>query len=166
MKIIKFFISIIIAIVVASCIGEPTRSPYIQTYNLYVNSDILTSTEKTPIAVGDTLKIVMDLYGFSNDLEYFYINTDREYTKDSIADQEEFLKYCNPLYTNVKEGTYSFIPGVQNMHLTLYLIAKRAKEDEKSKIPVSLSIKSACDAEEEYNPYYLNFNYYITANKE
>ena len=165
MKIIKLVFFIVSAIIITSCIGEPTRSPYIQVRNIAINSDTITSTA-TPVPVGDTLQIELDLYGFVDDLIYFNINTDREYAKDSIADQEEFLKYCNPLYTNAKEGTYSFIPGVQNIHLTLFLIAKRAKEDEKSKIPVSLSIKSACDAEEEYNPYYLNFNYYITANKE
>ena len=105
------------------------------------------------------------MYGFSNDLEYFYINTDREYTKDSIADQEEFLKYCNKLYTNAKEGTYSFNPGVKNMRITLYLMPQRTKEDENQKIPVSLSLKSNCDTKDEFNPYYLNFNYYITNKK-
>lgn len=165
MKIIKFFIPIIIAIVAASCIGEPSRSPSIQTYTLYVNSDTIASTQKTPVAVGDTLKILMDLCGYYDDLEYFYIKTDREYTKDSIADQDEFLSYCNPLYTNSKEGTYSFNSGIKNLRLTLYLIPKRAKEDESQKIPVSLCLKSKCDTKEEYNPFYLNFNYYITNKK-
>jgi hypothetical protein len=164
MKFTKTLTFIAIAIFLASCIGEPTRSPFIQVRHLAINSDTIKSTE-TPVPVGDTLQITMDLYGFTDDLIYFNINTDREYAKDSIADQEAFLKYCDPLYTNAKEGIYSFIPGVQNMHLTLYLIAKRAKEDEKSKIPVSLSIKSACDTKEEYNPYFLNFSYYITNTK-
>jgi hypothetical protein len=164
MKIIKTLIITAIAVFLVSCIDGPSRSPYIQVRKLAINSDTIKSTE-TPVPVGDTLQITMDLYGFADDLIYLNINTDREYAKDSIADQEEFLKYCEPLYTSVKEGTYSFVPGVKNMHLTLYLIAKRAKEDEKSKIPVSLSIKSACNTKEEYNPYYLNFSYYITNKK-
>lgn len=165
MKSIKLVFFIVSAIILTSCIGEPTSSPYIQVRNLAINSNKIESTA-TPVPVGDTLKITLDLYGYSDDLIYFNVNTDREYAKDSIDDQEAFLEFCNPLYTNAKEGTYSFNPGIQNMHLTLFLIAKRAKEDEKSKIPVSLSIKSACDAKEEFNPYYLNFNYYITATKE
>lgn len=164
MKSIKFIFLIVSAIILASCIGEPTQSPYIQVRALTINSDTIEST-KTPVPVGDTLKITMDLYGYANNLVYFNINTDREYTKDSISDQEEFLKYCNPLYTNVSEGTYSFNPGTTNMRITLNLIAKRAKEDESQKIPVSLSLKSECDTKEEFNPYNLNFNYFIT-NKE
>lgn len=166
MNFIKFFILTVITITLASCIEEPSISPSIQTYTLCINSDTITSTKNTPVPVGDTLKITMDLNGYYDNLEYFYIKTDREYTKDSIADQEEFLKYCNPLYTNTKDGTYSFNSDVKNIHLTLYLIPQRAKEDETQTIPVSLCLKSTCDTKEEYNPYYLNFNYYITANKE
>lgn len=162
MKTIKLLLLTAIAILAVSCIGEPSRSPYIQTYNLLINSDTITSTEKTPVPVGDTLKITMDLCGFYDDIEYFYIKTDREYTKDSIANQDEFMSYCNTLYTNAKEGTYSFNSGIKNMRLTLLLIPQRAKEDESQKIPVSLCLKSTCDTKSEFNPYYLNFNYYIT----
>lgn len=165
MNFIKFFVSTIATIALASCIGEPSKSPSIQTYTLYVNSDTISSTKNTPVPVGDTLKITMDLNGYYDDLEYFYIKIDREYTKDSIADQEEFLKYCNPLYTNTKDGTYSFNSGVKNIRLILQLIPQRAKQDETQAIPVSLCLKSKCDTKEEYNPYYLNFNYYITNKK-
>ena len=157
MNFIKFFVSTIATIALASCIGEPSKSPSIQTYTLYVNSDTITSTKNTPVPVGDTLKITMDLNGYYDDLEYFYIKTDREYTKDSIADQEEFLKYCNPLYTNTKDGTYSFNSGVKNIRLILQLIPQRAKQDETQAIPVSLCLKSKCDTKRGIQPLLFEF---------
>ena len=166
MKLIKTLILIAISIVVASCIGEPSRSPHIQTYGLAINSTPITNTADNPVPVGDTLKIEMELYGFEEDLEYFHIDLDREFTQDSIANENELLQYCNPLYTNTKEGIYSFNPGIKNMSFTLFLIPKRAKEDETQKIPVSLALKSTYTKDKDYTTYYLNFNYYITANKE
>jgi hypothetical protein len=165
MKIIKFFIIAIVAIVAISCNEEPSRSPYIQPFYVRINSDTITNNSKLEVPVGDTLKLSLSLYGFYHDLEYFSIKMDREYAKDTIAHQEDLLTYCNPLYTNVKEGVYSFKPGVQNMNLTLYLIPKRAKEDTTQPIPVSLSLKSACKTSVEYNPFYMDFNYYITNKK-
>jgi hypothetical protein len=164
MKFIKTLTFTAIAIFLASCIGEPTRSPLIQVSNLAINSDSIESTQ-TPVPVGDTLQITIDLLGFVNELEYFQITTDREYTKDSIADQEEFLKYCNPLYSNPANGIYAFNPGVTNIHLTLFLIPKKAKEDETEKIPVGLSLKSNYSEKGDYNIYNMNFSYYITNTK-
>lgn len=166
MKLIKALILVAITATLASCIGEPTRSPHIQTYGLAINSTPITNTADYPVPVGDTLKIEMELYGFANDLEYFQISLDRDFTQDSIANENDMLEYCNPLYTNTKEGVYSFIPGIQTMRLTLFLIPKRAKEDETQKIPVSLALKSTYTKDKDYTTYYLNFNYYITANKE
>lgn len=165
MKIIKFLIPIIIAVVAISCDQEPSRSPYIQPFGVRLNSDTIAFSDTIKVPVGDTLKLGLGLLGFYHDLEYFYIKTDREYTKDTIAHQEDLLKYCNLLYTNVKDGTYSFNSGVQNMNLTLYLIPQRAKEDESQPISVSLGLKSACKTSVEFNPFYLNFNYYITNKK-
>ena len=165
MKLIKTFILIAVSIAVASCIGEPSRSPHIQTYGLAINSTPISNTQDNPVPVGDTLKIEMELYGFANDLEYFYVDLDREFTKDSIANENDLLQYCNPLYTNTSQGIYSFIPGIQTMRFTLFLIPKRAKEDEKQKIPVSLALKSTYSKDKDYTTYYLNFNYYITNKK-
>ncbi|MBR2370153.1 MAG: hypothetical protein IKA83_08360 [Paludibacteraceae bacterium] len=164
MKLLKTSILLIISILAVSCLDEPYRSPNIRVNKLGVNSDTLSSTA-TPILVGDTLKLSLTLEGFVNDMEYFHINMDREYAKDSIAYTEDLLQYCNPLYTDVKDGLYYFNPGVQNMYLTLLIIPKKAKEDEKAGIPVSLSLKSKCNEGDDYNPYYLDFYYFITNKK-
>lgn len=166
MKSLKLILFIVATTILTSCIGDPTKSPHIQTYGLAINSTPITNTADNPVPVGDTLKIEMELYGFTEDLEYFQVELDREYTKDSIANENDFLQYCNPLYTNTKEGIYTFYSGIKTMHFTLFLIPKRTKEDEKQKIPVCLTLKSTYSKDKDYNPYYLNFNYYITANKE
>ena len=161
MKFIKTLTFTAIAIFLASCIGEPTRSPLIQVTGLAIDSTSIESTA-TPVPVGDTLKITMNLQGFVNDLEYFQIDMDRDYAKDSIADTEAFLKYCNPLYSKPEEGVYTFNAGVSNIRCTLYIIPKRSKENEKEGIPVKLNLKSNCKLSGEANPYPLQFNYYIT----
>lgn len=163
-KFIKALIFATSAIILSSCIGEPTRSPYILVSKLAINSDTIKSTS-TPVPIGDTLQITMDLQGFSNDLEYFQINMDRDYSKDSIADAEAFLELCNPLYTDAKNGLYAFKPGIKNVHMTLFIMPKRAKENIEEGIPMSLSIKSNCNTGDETNPFSIGFNYYIT-NKE
>jgi hypothetical protein len=165
MKHIKTLILIAIATMLASCIGEPTRSPHIQTYGLAINSTPISNTKEYPVFVGDTLQIEMELYGFQDDLEYFQVSVDREFTNDSIANEEDFLQYCNPMFTNAKEGVYSFNPGIKTMHLTLFLMPKRAKEDTTQPIPVSLALKSAYKKDKDHTTYNLNFNYYIK-NKE
>lgn len=164
MHLIKTSVFIALAILLAACIKDPYRSPYIQVTNIAINSDTIESTE-TPVPIGDTLQISMSLQGFVNNLEYFQITMDRDYAKDSIDDTETFLEYCNPLYTRAKDGLYSFNPGINNMYLTLFIIPKRTKDDEKEKVPVTLSIKSDCNTGDETNPYTIGFSYYITNKK-
>ena len=154
-----------IAILLASCINEPSRSPHIQTYGLAINSTQINGTKDNPVTVGDTLQIEMELYGFQDDLEYFQVSLDREFTKDSIANENDLLQYCNPLYTKANEGIYYFNPGIKTMRLTLFLIPQRAKENVNEKIPVSLALKSTYTKDKDFTTYYLNFNYYIK-NKE
>jgi hypothetical protein len=169
MKLIKTYILVVIstlmAILYSSCTKdqEPYKSPVIRVHGLFINSDSIKNID-TPVPVGDTLKINLGLECYIHDIEYFHINMDREYAKDSIL-QQDFLEYCDPLYTNTKEGVYYLKPGVQNMLITLSIIPKRAKEDEKAGIPVSLSLKSKCNSGDDYNPFYVNFNYFITNKK-
>lgn len=166
MKLLKsavlLFFSVLIMSLITSCSEkqEPFHSPYIGVHGLFINSDTITDT-KTPVSVGDTLKIPLTLECYMHDIEYFNIKIDREYAKDSIEGQEGFLEFCNPLYTNVEEGVYYFNPGTQNMGITLLIIPKQAKEDENTSIPVSLSLKSKCNEGDDYNPFYLNFNFHI-----
>lgn len=169
MKLLKTSTLIVFSIFMVSLISscskdkEPFYSPAIKVRALFVNSESVVDT-KTPIAVGDTLKMPISLEGYIHDIEYFHIKMDREYAQESIL-QKDFLEYCDPLYTNAEEGLYYFKPGVQNMNLTLLIIPKKAKEDEKAGIPVSLSLKSKCNEGDDYNPYYLDFYYFITNKK-
>jgi hypothetical protein len=170
MKLLKtptlLILSILIISLISSCSKdkEPFMSPFIGIHGLFINSDTIQNLE-TPIPVGDTLKIPLSLECYMHDIEYLNIKMDREYAKDSIAGQEGFLNFCNPLYTNVEEGVYYFNPGTKNMGIMLLIIPKQAKEDEKSGVPVSISLKSKCNPGDEFNPFYLNFNYFITNKK-
>ncbi len=170
MKLFRNSILLVLSILTTSLIvscdkdKEPFISPSISVHGLYINSDTIAST-KTPVPVGDTLKIPLSFYGYMHDIEYINIIMDREYAKDSIAHTEDLLKLCNPLYTNVKEGVYYFNSGIQTISLTLLIIPQRIKEEGKNEFPIKLSLKSKCNEGDEYNPYNLEF-YYAIKNKE
>ena len=81
MKSLKLILFIVATTILTSCIGDPTRSPHIQTYGLAINSTPITNTADNPVPVGDTLKIEMELYGFTEDLEYFQVELERIYKR-------------------------------------------------------------------------------------
>jgi hypothetical protein len=138
-----------------SCINS-SISPAVAVYGMWIDTTAIQSTQ-TPIEVGDTLRLSLGLRGYGHQLNYFKVDFDREYFKDSLFSQEDLERLC--VYgTNPEKGYYLFQEGTTDIiNVTWHLIPLKAREKQDISFPVQMIIQNDTKVDNQFNPNVLGF---------
>ena len=138
-----------------SCLGN-YNNPRIVFHRLYLNEKQIANTE-TPIPVGDTLYIEVELNGCGNELTQLQIDIDREYLKDSLITVTEQKEQLCTEYSQPSKGFYQFKPETYVIGNYWMLIPIKARADQSENFTVTMSLQNESKVEEPYNPYTQEF---------
>lgn len=138
-----------------SCLGN-YNNPRIVFHRLYLNDKQIANTE-TPIPVGDTLYIEVELNGCGNELTQLQIDIDREYLKDSLITVTEQKEELCTEYSQPSKGFYQFKPETYVIGTYWMLIPIKARVDQSETFTINMRLQNESKVEDPYNPYVKEF---------
>lgn len=149
-----------VGIFATSCLGN-YNSPRIVLHRLYIDTTQITSTA-TPIHVGDTLFVEVELNGLGNELTQLQIDIDREFLKDSLVTVTETGEQLCTEYSQVSKGFYQFKPKTYIIGTYWMLIPIKARTNQSEPFTVNMRLQNTSKVEEPYNPYTEDFLVYVS----
>lgn len=150
-----FIAFVAMSIFFTSCLGN-YNNPCIVFHRMYIDTTRIASTE-TPICVGETLFVEIELNGRGNELTTFQTNIDREYLKDSLVTITEDGEQLCTEYSQPGKGFYQFKPQTYIIGTYWMLIPIKARTNQQEPLTVNMRLQNTSKVEDPYNPYVQEF---------